>query len=195
MTALLFDLDGVVMRQRTESDRLRIERAAGTTDPEAFWDVYEELRPAYEAGDVSDYRWWQQVGLRAGLDDLDIAEAIVADWESATVANQELVDVLGKLREADYTCGIVANVTETIGDKLRSKYSWIDELDAVIFSCDIGITQPDPRAYEVAVDALGANMKDTIFFTATPDHLAAAREAGLQARPYTSIKDIHDLQL
>ncbi|WP_018296698.1 HAD family hydrolase [Corynebacterium lubricantis] len=195
MTALLFDLDGVVMRPRTDSDRLRIERAAGATDPEAFWDVYKELRPAYEAGDVSDYRWWQQVGLRAGLDDPDIAEAIVADWESATVVNDEIVEILEKLREADYTCGIVANVTETIGDKLRSKYAWIDALDAVIFSCDIGITQPDPRAYEVAVDALGANLKDTIYFTANPDHLASAREAGLQARPFTSIKDVHDLQL
>lgn len=195
MTALLFDLEGVVMQPRTTADTLRIQRALGAEDTEWLWAVYEELRPAYESGDVSDQRWWQQVAMRAGAHDPDVVEAMVADWESLVRPNHEVVERVRELCAADYICGVIADLPASAAEKMRAYHLWLEGMDAVIFSCDIGITQDDVRAFEVAVDAMGATPKDTIFFSANPKHLAAAERAGVQAREFHSMKEFNDLQL
>ncbi|WIM67838.1 HAD family phosphatase [Corynebacterium breve] len=195
MTALLFDLYGVILKHRTEAGKRRLEQAAGVIDSELFWTTYNELRPAYLVGDVSDQRWWQQMALRANLNDPDIAEAIVADSETLMDVDQDMVDLVLKLIDEGYTCGILSNAPESVSTMLRERHEWLAQLDAVTFSCDIGVAKPDPRAFAVAVDAMGANIKDTIFFDDSPDNVAAAEKAGLQAHLFTSMKDVHDLQL
>ena len=57
-------------------------------------------------------------------------------------------------------------------------------------SCDIGVAKPDPEAYHVAVDALGAQAKDTHFFDDRLDFVEGAQRVGLHAQLFTGIDSV-----
>lgn len=179
MTSLLFDLDGVLLRPKTVAGKRRVEQVIGTDDH--IWETYEDLRPAYDAADVSDERFWRQVQLRADLDPFDYSEAIVADWEASLHENTEMVELVTWLIDEGWRCGVLANMPPGLGERARENLSWLGKLEAVTLSGDIGVAKPDRRAFAVGVDAMGASARDTVFFDDRPDYVAAAEEFGLRA--------------
>ncbi|QCB27418.1 Phosphatase [Corynebacterium endometrii] len=181
MPNVVFSLYGVLLEGPGPEDRQRIEAAAGVEDPEAFWRVYSQLRPEYEAGLISDKQWWQKVANRAGLVEFSIAEAVAADFGARLDANEDMVAYAEQLIDEGHQVGVLANLPVGLARLVRAKHTWLGDLAAVAMSCDIGVAKPDPRAYAVAVDALGATVKDTLYFDANPSWVAGAREVGLRS--------------
>ncbi|MCT2023906.1 HAD hydrolase-like protein [Corynebacterium sanguinis] len=190
MDALLFGLSGVALELRTPAALARVEQAAGALDPERFWAVYRDLRPSYNVGDVSDVRWWQQVALRAGIDDIDVHEAVAADVDTLLEPRRAVVECLLELVDDGWTCGIVDNAPPVVASHLRSTHPWLGELDAVTFSCDIGVAKPDAAAYRVAVDAMGAKLTSTVYFDHREQWVEAAAELGMRAILFTDPDDV-----
>lgn len=191
MSALLFDLYGVLLKERTDAGRQRVEHAVG--GDAGIWPVYDDLRPAYDSGDVGDERFWRQLQVRAGLASFDIVEAVEADWESSMAEDPEMVAYVLSLIHAGYCCGILSNVPAGLAKRARAGHGWFDRFDAVTMSCDIGLVKPDPRAFAVALDAMGASAKETVFFDADPVNVRAAEEFGLRSVLFTgpdSVKEI-----
>ncbi|GAB2503295.1 Alpha-D-glucose-1-phosphate phosphatase YihX [Corynebacterium atrinae] len=188
MTALLFDLFGVLLKERTDAGRRRVERAIGAD--ENMWPIYDELRPAYNVGDVSDERFWRQLQIRAGLETIDIAEAIAADWESTSAADPEMVALVKELFDARVRLGILTNIPAGLAKQVRAEHTWIDSFDAVTLSCDIGVAKPDPRAFAVAAAALNVAPKEVLYFDADPINVAAANESGLKALLFTGTESV-----
>lgn len=182
MDALLFGLSGLVLEPRTAAGRAQVESAAGVMDdPVAFWRGYDDLRPSYEVGDVSDARWWRQLAIRARLDDPDIQEAVAADVETLSRPRREMVDVILDLVDSGFTCGAIDNVPPVLAMHLRRSHPWLDDLAAVTFSCDIGVAKPDPEALRVAIDAMGVKTASTLYVDYRQDWVDAAGQLGMSA--------------
>ena len=181
MDALLFGLSGLVFEPRTAAGRTQVENAAGVMDSAAFWRVYDDLRPSYEVGDVSETRWWHQLAIRAGLSDPDIQEAVAADVDTLSQPRREMVDVILDLVDSGFTCGAIDNVPLVLATHLRRTHPWLEDLAAVTFSCDIGVAKPDPEALRVAVDAMGAKTGYTLYVDHRQDWVDAASELGMKA--------------
>lgn len=190
MSALLFDLYGVLLKERTDAGRRRVELAVG--GDAGIWPVYVDLRPAYESGDVGDERFWRQLQVRAGLAPFDIAEAVEADWATSMTEDPEMVGLVLSLIDARYSCGILSNVPAGLARRARREHRWFDRFDAVTMSCDIGLIKPDPRAFAVALDAMGASAKETVFFDADPANVRAAEEFGLRAVLFTGPETVKE---
>lgn len=190
MKAVLFDLFGVLLKERDDAGRRRVELAVG--GDAAIWPIYEDLRPAYDSGDVGDERFWRQLQVRAGLEPFDITEAVAADWESTMQEDEEMVSFALSLIDARVCTGILSNLPAGLAKRARAEHTWLDQFDAVTMSCDIGLNKPDPRAYAVALDAMGVAAKDTVFVDADPANVAAAEELGMQAVLFTGIESVRE---
>ncbi|MCS5478173.1 HAD family phosphatase [Corynebacterium sp. YIM 101645] len=191
MSALLFDLYGVLLKERTDAGRRRVELAVG--GDARIWPVYDDLRPAYDSGNVGDERFWRQLQVRAGLAPFDIVEAVEADWETSMAEDPGMVAYALSLVDAHYCCGILSNVPAGLAKRARAEHGWFDRFEAVTMSCDIGLVKPDPRAFAVALDAMGVSAKETVFFDADPRNVRAAEEFGLRSVLFTgpdSVKEI-----
>ena len=190
MKAVLFDLFGVLLKERDDAGRRRVELAV--SGDAAIWPIYEDLRPAYDSGDVSDERFWRQLQVRAGLDPFDISEAVAADWESSMGENEEMVALALSLIDDRVCTGILSNLPAGLAKRARAEHEWLERVDAVTMSCDIGLIKPDPRAYAVALDAMGVSAKDTVYVDADPVNVAAAAELGMQAVHFTGIESVRE---
>lgn len=195
---LLVDLPGALVRTPRESRNHVLLQAAGIYDaqsPQAhkFWQVFSELRPAYFSGDLGDQRFWQQMIARVGLEDCDIAEAIAADTHPSSHFDTEAWGCIESLADAGIPIAGTANCSLSQSQHLRSQHPQLEELDALVLSCDIGVALPDERMLEVAVDAVGANARETVFISTNEGHLAAAAELGMRARVYLGVGQFCEL--
>lgn len=187
MATLLFDLYGVLMRPAGNAE---LEDYLRPADPEHFWSLYEEFRPAYEAGQLSDSQYWGRIRALTELTSFDVSHAIELDTERLLVADAEVVRAALDLIGQGHSVGILANVPTVLGTRLCHTQPWLEECAAVTLSCDIGVAKPDPEAYLVAVDALGAQAKDTHFFDDRPDFVTGAQRLGLKAHLFTGIDSL-----
>lgn len=188
MASLLFDLYGVLMRPAGNSE---LEDYLRPENVEHFWSIYEEFRPAYDAGHLSDAQYWGRIRALTKLSSFDVSHATELDTERLLLADEEMVRaVLGFIAQG-HSVGILANVPAVLGTRIRQTQPWLEECAAVTLSCDIGVAKPDPEAYLVAVDALGAQVKDTHFFDDRPDSVAGAQRLGLRAHLFTGIDSVY----
>ncbi|KKO78363.1 haloacid dehalogenase [Corynebacterium minutissimum] len=187
MATLLFDLYGVLMRPAGNAE---LEDYLRPENPEHFWSLYEEFRPAYNSGHLSDSQYWGRIRALTELDSFDVSHATELDTERLLVADSQVVRAVLNLIGQGHSVGILANVPPVLGTRIRQTQTWLQECAAVTLSCDIGVAKPDPEAYLVAVDALGAQAKDTHFFDDRPDFVTGAQRLGLKAHLFTGINSI-----
>ena len=105
-------------------------------------------------------------------------------------ADEEMVNLVLRFIGEGHSVGILSNVPAALGAKVRASQPWLEECAAVTLSCDIGVAKPDPEAYHVAVDALGAQAKDTYFFDDRLDFVEGAQRVGLHAQLFTGIDSV-----
>lgn len=193
--AFLFDVFGVLIKTQGVEHLQRIERELGEPGKtETLLEVYAELRPALDAGHVSETNYWNQIRLRADLEFLDPAEAIEVDYRGVVdEVNQDVVDLVLELKARGYTVGILSNIPEGLAINLRHAHSrWLDRVDSVTFSYDIDAAKPDPAAFHAALDSLGVSPERVIFIDDTERNVLAAREEGLNAIRFRSVEELRE---
>ncbi|WP_080792675.1 HAD family hydrolase [Corynebacterium pacaense] len=191
--AFLFDVFGVLIRTQGRAHLERIDRELGEPGrSQRLMEVYAELRPALDAGRVSETNYWNQIRLRAGLEFLDPAEAIEVDYRGVVEEeNRDVVDLVLDLRARGYRVGILSNIPEGLARDLRNAHStWLDKVDSVTFSYEIGAAKPEPEAFHAALESLGVPAERVIFIDDTERNVAAAREEGLQAIHFRGIDSL-----
>lgn len=189
----LFDLYGVVMKVQGPEQFERVVRAIGEPEKtELLHEVYQELRSDLNAGRVSELNYWQQVQARVGLLDFDFGEAMAADYAGVTEIDEDVQNFISELKKQGHGVGILANIPSGVARKLREVHgTWLDSLDAVLFSCDIDTAKPEPKAFQLAIGALGVPAGEITFIDDRQANVNAAREEGMMAVHYT---DFHALK-
>ncbi|MDN6237270.1 MAG: HAD family phosphatase, partial [Corynebacterium flavescens] len=164
--AFLFDVFGVLIKSQGKAHVERIERELGQPHKTSkMMEVYNELRPALDAGRVSEISYWNQIKLRAGLEFLDPVEAIEVDYRGVVdLPNREVIDFMLELKDRGHTVGILSNIPPGLADDLREKHSaWLDRLDAVNFSYEIDAAKPEAEAFHHALESLGRPAGSVVF--------------------------------
>ncbi|MDN6431892.1 HAD family hydrolase [Corynebacterium flavescens] len=193
--AFLFDVFGVLIKSQGKAHVERIERELGQPHKTSkMMEVYNELRPALDAGRVSEISYWNQIKLRAGLEFLDPVEAIEVDYRGVVdLPNREVIDFMLELKDRGHTVGILSNIPPGLADDLREKHSaWLDRLDAVNFSYEIDAAKPEAEAFHHALESLGRQAGSVVFID---DHLVnveAARKERLHAIHFQGIDSLRN---
>lgn len=71
---------------------------------------------------------------------------------------------------------------------LRPRTPILSELEATLFSCELGLVKPERAIFEQALKVAGTAPERTAFFDDAPEFVEAARAVGLQARVFTTVE-------
>lgn len=189
---IVFDLYGVIARTQTAPAKQCIVDLAGVPE-EPFWKAYWDCRPAYDAGQSSaDY--WATVAERLGTRFADIPALITADLDSWCDIDAEMVALVHELADQGRTLGLLSNIIEDLVPVWETRHGdWLGRFASLTFSCRIGVAKPDPRAYELCAERVGARPEDILFFDDNEANVLAAREVGMAAELFTSPAQVRDL--
>jgi putative hydrolase of the HAD superfamily len=93
----------------------------------------------------------------------------------------DALPTLDELRRRGYLLGMISVCTQDVPQV------WDDtplggKFDATVFSCDVGVSKPDPRIYVIACERLGVEPADCLFVgDGANDELPGAERAGMTA--------------
>ncbi|MGW7272012.1 HAD family hydrolase [Streptomyces sp. NPDC054864] len=182
-TCVILDIGGVLeitpetgWVQRWET---RLKMSPGT--------VHERMRDVWRAGSVgsiSEPAVREQISARLGLDGPE-TEAFMADlWtEYLGTPNEDLITYLRGL-QGRCRLGILSNSFVGARERETTLYRFDDWAEQIVYSHEIGIEKPDPRALEAACAGLNARPEDCLFIDDVALNVEAARATGMQAHQF-----------
>lgn len=175
------DVGGVLVRLTGQERRARW--AARLALPEAEFDtlIWEAI------GSRGEDRWGEIVERIATATSLgaDDADRLLRDFTAHWVPNRPLLDFLRSLH-GRYRLAVLS----TVGAAGRLAFEHDLGLhlifDSLLLSAEIGVEKPDPVAYRLAAEAVGAAPSDCLFIDDVAEYVDGARSVGMDAHQHVA---------
>jgi putative hydrolase of the HAD superfamily len=181
--AVIFDLWQTLVPWNVEAANRYYDRMADSVGVERgrFRAVWFAWGPNRQTGPMADH-------LRAVIAELE-AEGNVdelielrRDWtKQALVPRPDALETLAELRRRGHRLGLISVCTEEV-PHVWDETPLAGTLDELVFSCDVGISKPDPRIYEIACELLEVEPAECLFVgDGANDELPGAERVGMTA--------------
>ena len=109
-----------------------------------------------------------------------------ADFEALYLGsvhrNEAMYALLGRL-PADVRVGLLSNNYPVVSDHLRQDPAF-GRFDALVFSNELGVKKPDPRAFAALEEAMRVPAREVAFVDDVAENIAAAGAAGFHGLLY-----------
>ncbi|MEV6757009.1 HAD family phosphatase [Streptomyces sp. NPDC051214] len=149
--------------------------------------VHERMHDVWHAGSIgsiSEREVHEQVAARLGLDEPQVSAFMTDLWaEYLGMPNGDLISYVRELR-GRCRLGILSN--SFVGARARetSLYHFDDLVEQIVYSHEIGIAKPDPRAFEAACAGLDVLPEDCLFIDDVAVNVEAAEAVGMQGHRF-----------
>ncbi len=191
---VLFDLGGVLFRYQPE---VRWQAFAEQTELTA-----EAARARLSASgwamacDQGRYRGNRayREGIKA-LGSRMSMERFVQLWVSAFRPDEAVLEIARRLQAAGFAIAIFTNNSDLVRDGLEAFWpAVLAPFMPRIFSADLGLTKPDPRAYEKAAELLGHPPAEVLVVDDAPMNTVTAASLGFETLDFTTAEAL-DVEL
>jgi putative hydrolase of the HAD superfamily len=183
--AVIFDLwQTLVPWDAEESARFNTELARTIgVEPERYLDTWlnGDHLPNRNTGPAADHfeALFGELGVEA-----DIESVLALRRERALrvlVPRADALPTLEELRRRGHLLGMISVCTQDVPE-VWEETPLGGKFDAAVFSCDVGLSKPDPRIYELASEQLGVEPAECLFVgDGANDELPGAERAGMTA--------------
>lgn len=147
-----------------------------------------EILLEYELGVISTDEVWFSFCKLAGkrIDKKDFLHALCDIFEP----RPEMEAWLREIKEEGYTMLLLSNTVEPHIDFLKSRFSFFPLFDHEIYSYEIGLRKPNPMFYKHALEVVGKEPQECLFFDDIEENVLAAKKLGIQAQLFISLKEL-----
>lgn len=172
--AVIFDAGGVLLLPDAAAGRAAIATLGCESTPGDWRRAHYAALQVLEEMEAIDWRVHRraiaaEVGV--GAEHLDAAAALIQDVLAGTawVAADGAADVVRVLSDAGYQLAVVSNAWGTVAQWLEQEQicsvdgDALTRVGAVIDSHLVGIEKPDPRIFQLALDALGVPAERSLY--------------------------------
>jgi putative hydrolase of the HAD superfamily len=160
------------------SDDFETVKRAMSEHIDDFDNVWETKYPDRQVRPLADYF------RTLGLDDETAAEVLrlrSGFTKAALVPHDGAIETLDELGRRGFKRGLISVCSSDV-EELWDDTPFAPRLEAVVLSCAVGLSKPDPRIYELACERLGVAPEECYFVgDGANDELAGAARVGMQS--------------
>lgn len=190
LAGLILDYGNVLSRPQDQAWFTHAAARLGAGVP-AFHAAYWRYRHDYDAGlPVAVY--WRAVlaASRPGGDRAlcarDLAWLVDQDLASWGVYHDEVWALAAAFRRAGGRTAFLSNSGPEMMARVRADRPLETLFDAVVVSCEVGLTKPDPAIYRLCLERLELPAAQVLFVDDRADNLAGAATVGLRTLHFES---------
>jgi putative hydrolase of the HAD superfamily len=129
---------------------------------EEFVEVWTSHRSQRDVGPLAESvrRVFERLGVEA---DPQVVMSMRRGWtRDSLVPRPGALETLAELRCRGHLLGLITVCSEDVAELWGSSL-FGGVFDATVFSCEVGLTKPDPRIYELCCRRLGVEAADCLF--------------------------------
>jgi putative hydrolase of the HAD superfamily len=134
--------------------------------------------------------FWYAIGPKLGLNSPDKIDRFRRRYRSDEAANQGVLDLIRRLH-GHYKLAVLSNSPPLLSQWLAD-WKMLDLFDTVFCSGDEGVVKPDPAAFEITLERLGAEPDEAVFIDDTMEHVEASRKMGLNGILFTTAEALEE---
>jgi putative hydrolase of the HAD superfamily len=181
--AVIFDLWQTLVPWDVDAANRFYDRMADTVGVErgSFREAWLSGRPGRETGLIVDHlrRLLADLAVEGDVDEL---LALRREWtKRSLVPRPDALPTLSELRRRGHALGLISVCSQDVPE-VWEETAFAGMLDELVFSCEVGISKPDPRIYEIACERLEVEPADCLFVgDGANDELPGAERAGMTA--------------
>jgi putative hydrolase of the HAD superfamily len=155
-------------------------QAAGVEESR-FREAWLSGRKSREVGPIVDHLR-DLFGDLGAEPDIDEVLAMRREWTKRSLQPRpDALETLAELRRRGHLLGLISVCSQDV-PHVWAETPFAGALDEVVFSCDVGVSKPDPRIYEIACERLGVEAGDCLFVgDGANDELPGAERVGMAA--------------
>ena len=178
------------LRLWPEADEARLHRAAVAARAWASQATPVDLLPSWEAEDAYALRIAEEATSAlalAGLDARYVRES--CHYHNACHPYPDALAALTTLRGLGFWVGVISDAPPSMRAAL-ARHGFLDLVDHVTLSSEVGHMKPDPQIFQAALRAAGVDADEAIFVDDTPGNVDGAHAFGF-AQAYVIDRDGH----
>ena len=176
--AVFFDLGGVIVRTEFQSPRQQLAERLGMEYDDLDKLVFNSdsgLRASI--GEITSADHWTAVikRLKRPASELSV---IRDEFFAGDIVDRTLIEYIRSLR-GKYKTGLISNAWSDLRDfVVREKFD--DAFDKMIISAEVGAVKPDPKIFQIALDAFGVKPKEAVFVDDVYDNIEGSEKIGMK---------------
>jgi putative hydrolase of the HAD superfamily len=187
--ALFFDFGGVLLRHADGVDHRAIEAAHGLEERTLMRCLYRESRyHEFQVGACTHEEWQESIRTSAvTLLGEERAAAVLTAYEKADrPLNDDLLALIGRLRERGYRTGIISNTIPGMMARISENVPHIVPLfDVFVGSGDLRMAKPDPGIFRHALNEMRVPPEAATFADDVKSYAEAATAVGMRGIHFT----------
>lgn len=129
--------------------------------------------------------YWSRFGAAIGADAEALAAMRADFWNAYCGTADEALLAEARRLVGRVGLAILSNSGDGARREEERRYGFAAVFDPICYSHEIGVTKPDPRAFEIALAAMGAAADRVLFIDDAPVNIEAARVLGMHAHHHT----------
>jgi len=185
--AVIFDYGRVLSLAPSHAELQQFAALVGVSEP-PFFEIYSATRHDYDCGRTDFRQHWKAFADAAGVELVPAQVERIAEMETLMWLriNPEALALAREIKAQGVRIAILSNMPHDLLAYVRREFKWLDEFEVKVWSCECGITKPDPAIYRHCLDALGCEPGRTLFFDDRLNNVEAALDLGMEAHIFES---------
>jgi epoxide hydrolase-like predicted phosphatase len=185
ISAIIFDVGGVLLRTMDWSERHKWERRLNLPHNSLEPLVHgTTLNQEFERGEVAYNAFWDEVCRRLGVP-ADLVMQFREDFYAGDQLNSELMTHIRAWRAKGFRLGIISNAPPNLRLTLAHRLHIVNDFDAIVISSEVGVRKPHADIYYHALNALDVQPNDAIFVDDLKENVEGARAIGMLGVHFT----------
>jgi putative hydrolase of the HAD superfamily len=187
--AVVFDYGNVLCLEQTLEDMKGMALVCGIPS-ERFSELYWELRPAYDRGDIDGPAYWTAVvgQQEPGLSRDQIATLIKLDSESIIRPNQGAVQWAQLLHHEGFPLALLSNMPLELSRYVTKSFPGLSTFEYLIYSCDYGSIKPELAIYRNCLELFKAAPQDILYLDDRAENVEAAARLGINSVLFDTVE-------
>jgi putative hydrolase of the HAD superfamily len=185
--AVIFDYGRVLSLAPSADELQKFAALVGVSEP-PFFEIYSATRHEYDCGRADFHQHWQAFSDAAGVKLVPAQVERIAEMETLMWlrVNHDALALAREIKAHGVRIAILSNMPHDLLAYVRREFTWLDEFEVKVWSCEFGNTKPDPAIYRHCLEALGCEAGRTLFFDDRLNNVEAARDLGMEAHIFES---------
>jgi epoxide hydrolase-like predicted phosphatase len=187
--SVIFDWGGVLIDDPNPGLMQYCARALKVSK-EDYIKAHSKFADDFQKGTVCEEEFWGKICGELNVPKPNIPSLWAEAFEAAYMPRNGMFSMAARLQENGHLTAVLSN-TEAPAMQYFHQQQY-DMFNVLVFSCLVGVKKPDRKIYELTLEKLGSQPRQSVFIDDNPEYINGAKEIGINTILFQNIDQFKD---